>query len=138
MEHPSNLLARVRWGNVARVLALVALAVIIGAWPRLRGAEPELPPTAAEPVVAAPAPAPEPEPEPAAEPEPEPARVERAPERRPAPRRKAAKRRRAKAPKATTPPPVAPTPTPAPAPAPPSAPAPRAAPSGGSSGEFGF
>ncbi|MGK2937266.1 MAG: hypothetical protein ACSLFR_05630, partial [Solirubrobacteraceae bacterium] len=112
MEHRSNLLARVRWGNVARVLALVALAVIIGAWPRLRGAEPALPPTAAEPVVAVPAPAPAPAPHPTAAPEREPKRVERTPERRPAPRRKALKRRRAKAPKPTTPPAAVPTPAP--------------------------
>lgn len=55
MQPRPNPLARVRWGNVARVLGLVTLAVLVGAWPRLRGEGPRLPPEAAEPVVVGPA-----------------------------------------------------------------------------------
>jgi len=39
---------RIRWGNVARLCALVALAALVAAWPRLEGDPPRLPP--AEPV----------------------------------------------------------------------------------------
>jgi hypothetical protein len=39
---------RIRWGNVARLCALVALAALVAAWPRLGGDPPRLPP--AEPV----------------------------------------------------------------------------------------
>ncbi|MDP9401127.1 MAG: hypothetical protein M3P39_09350, partial [Actinomycetota bacterium] len=54
MESPSptSLRARIRWGNVARALALVALAALVALWPRLRAPEPVLPPAEAVPVVA--------------------------------------------------------------------------------------
>jgi hypothetical protein len=39
---------RIRWGNVARLAALVALGLVAAAWPRLGGDPPRLPP--AEPV----------------------------------------------------------------------------------------
>jgi outer membrane biosynthesis protein TonB len=120
---------RVRWANVARALALVAVAALVVAWPRLRAPAPEVPRGAAVPVRQAPAPAgpvttPEPEPAPTAEPDPEPART--APPAR-TPRRRSAKqpRRRMTARTATAPAPAAvPAPTP-----PPPAPAPWRAPS---------
>ncbi|MDP8967671.1 MAG: hypothetical protein M3N04_03640, partial [Actinomycetota bacterium] len=55
-DGPLPLHARVRWGNVARAAALLALVAIILAWPHLRAREPVLPP--AEPVPVAPAPPP--------------------------------------------------------------------------------
>jgi outer membrane biosynthesis protein TonB len=120
---------RVRWANVARALALVAVAALVVAWPRLRAPAPEVPRGAAVPVRQAPAPAgpvttSEPEPAPTAEPDPEPART--APPAR-TPRRRSAKqpRRRMTARTATAPAPAAvPAPTP-----PPPAPAPWRAPS---------
>jgi hypothetical protein len=47
--------ARVRWGNVARALALVAVAALVVAWPRLRAPAPEVPRGTAVPVRQAPA-----------------------------------------------------------------------------------
>ena len=54
MDHdgPAPLSARIRWGNVARAGALVALAAAIVTWPRLSPREPALP--SAEPVPVAP------------------------------------------------------------------------------------
>src|SRR6185312_14532514 len=64
---------RVRWANVGRALALVAVAALVVAWPRLRAPAPEVPRGAAVPVRTAPVAAtPVTTPEPEAEPEPEP------------------------------------------------------------------
>jgi hypothetical protein len=138
VDRSPPLLSRIRWGNVARVLALVALAVVIGAWPRLRDGEPALPSDHAEPVVPS-VPAP---PSPPARTVPAPdeeagvsatrraavQRRGRAAARAKAARRRAAKMRRREA---------APSP-PAPAP-PPVSPPPRATPPpAGAGGEFGF
>src|SRR5215218_6638731 len=101
----------VRWTNVARALALVAVAALVVAWPRLRAPAPEVPRGAAVPVRQAPAPAgpvttPEPEPAPTAEPVPEPPRT--APPARTPRRRSAVKpRRRTTARTATVPAPAA-------------------------------
>src|SRR5918996_4766161 len=43
-----GLLRRIRWGNAARLAALVALALVVAVWPRLGADPPRLPP--AEPV----------------------------------------------------------------------------------------
>jgi hypothetical protein len=127
-----GLRARVRWGNVARALALVLVAALVVAWPRLRSQPPEVPPGAAVPLREAPvapppvrapgtASAPAPAPAPRAAAEPATARTRERP-RRERPRRRsrsrpvtAAKRR-------------APAPAPAAQPAPVPAPAPRALP----------
>jgi hypothetical protein len=45
---------RIRWGNVARLGALVALAVLVAAWPRLGGDPPRLPPAEPVPVAGSP------------------------------------------------------------------------------------
>jgi hypothetical protein len=42
-----DLLRRIRWGNVARALALVAALVLVVAWPSLRPDPPALPPAPA-------------------------------------------------------------------------------------------
>src|SRR6185312_5933069 len=94
---------RVRWANVGRALALVAVAALVVAWPRLRAPAPQVPRGAAVPVRTAPVPAtpvttpepevkqePEPEPPPAAAPRPEPPRA--TPRRKP--RRRVAQARR--------------------------------------------
>src|SRR5919201_2238089 len=47
---PDGLWRRIRWGNVARLTALVALAIVVAVWPRLRGGPPRLPPAAAVPL----------------------------------------------------------------------------------------
>jgi hypothetical protein len=47
-----DLLNRVRWANVGRAAAVLAAAVLVVAWPRLRGAPPALPPST--PALAAP------------------------------------------------------------------------------------
>jgi hypothetical protein len=47
---PDGVLSRIRWGNVARLAALVALAVVVAVWPRLRGGPPRLPPASAVPL----------------------------------------------------------------------------------------
>jgi hypothetical protein len=47
---PTSLLARVRWANVARALALVAVAALVVAWPRLRAKAPDVPTAQAVPV----------------------------------------------------------------------------------------
>jgi hypothetical protein len=125
---PPGIRGRVRWANVARALALVAVAALVVAWPRLRAPAPEVPRGAAVPVRQAPAPVepiatpePEPEPAPTAKPDAEPVRA--TPRR--APRTRAAKPRRRATPRTAT----ARVAAPAPAPAPPPAPAPGRAPS---------
>jgi hypothetical protein len=42
-----DLLRRIRWGNVARALALVTALVLVAAWPSLRPDPPALPPAPA-------------------------------------------------------------------------------------------
>jgi hypothetical protein len=44
---------RIRWGNVARLAGLVALALVVAAWPRLRSGPPRLPPATAVPLAGA-------------------------------------------------------------------------------------
>jgi hypothetical protein len=41
---PDGVWRRIRWDNVARLAALVALALLVVAWPRLGGRAPRLPP----------------------------------------------------------------------------------------------
>jgi hypothetical protein len=61
---------RLRWDNIARAAAVVAVIALVVAWPHLKGAPPSLPPAAAKPVsiedpalpVAPERPAPEPKP----------------------------------------------------------------------------
>lgn len=48
---PTGLLGRIRWANLARVLALPAVLGLVVAWPHLRGAPPRLPPSDPRPVV---------------------------------------------------------------------------------------
>src|ERR671936_2857725 len=45
-----SLLARVRWANVARLLALPAAALVVACWPRVSPPEPRLPDASARPV----------------------------------------------------------------------------------------
>jgi hypothetical protein len=52
---PPGIGGRVRWGNVARVVALAVVAAVVVAWPRLRAPAPEVPAGAAVPVREAPA-----------------------------------------------------------------------------------
>jgi hypothetical protein len=47
---PDGVWSRIRWGNVTRLAALVALAIVVAVWPRLRGAPPRLPPATAVPL----------------------------------------------------------------------------------------
>jgi hypothetical protein len=47
---PDSLLRRVRWGNVARLLALPAVVVLVVLWPRLSPAPPRLPEAGPAPV----------------------------------------------------------------------------------------
>src|SRR4051794_3745920 len=49
---PDSLLRRVRWGNLARLLALPAVVVLVVLWPRLSPAPPRLPATGPQPVAA--------------------------------------------------------------------------------------
>ena len=51
---PNGVWRRIRWDNVARLAALVALVLLVVAWPRLSGRAPRLPPATAIPVAAAP------------------------------------------------------------------------------------
>src|SRR5438128_6368590 len=70
---------RLRWDNIARAAAALAVVALVIAWPHLKGAPPALPPAAATPVsVEDPALPAAPEPRPA----PEPAAHKAAPERR--------------------------------------------------------
>ena len=48
---------RVRWGNVGRAVAAVAVVALVVAWPRLDGGPLEVPGGAAVPVAPAPPPA---------------------------------------------------------------------------------
>ena len=48
-DGPLPLHARIRWGNVARATALLALTLLVLAWPHLRAPEPALPPASADP-----------------------------------------------------------------------------------------
>jgi len=41
---------RLRWDNIARAAAVVAVIALVVAWPHLKGAPPRLPPAAAQPV----------------------------------------------------------------------------------------
>src|SRR3954451_5953759 len=41
---------RLRWDNIARAAAVLAVVALVVAWPHLRGAPPALPPAAATPV----------------------------------------------------------------------------------------
>jgi hypothetical protein len=41
---------RLRWDNIARAAAAVAVIALVVAWPHLKGAPPSLPPAAAKPV----------------------------------------------------------------------------------------
>jgi hypothetical protein len=115
---------RLRWDNIARAAAVVAVIALVVAWPHLKGAPPSLPPAAAKPVsIEDPAlpTAPEepaPEPRPRAKP-----RHRRAKPRHRAPR---AKRERARSVPAA---PVRQAATPAAPPAQPRAPQPPPAPS---------
>src|SRR4051812_43143178 len=47
---PDSLLRRVRWGNVARLLALPAVVALVVLWPRLSPAPPRLPGAEPAPV----------------------------------------------------------------------------------------
>ena len=46
---PDGVWRRIRWDNVARLAALVALALLVAVWPRLGGRGPRLPPPTACP-----------------------------------------------------------------------------------------
>jgi hypothetical protein len=114
---------RLRWDNIARAAAVVAVIALVVAWPHLKGAPPSLPPAAAKPVSiedpALPA-APEP---PASEPNPR----AKPRHRRVKPRHRASRPRRERArsmPTAAAPQAAAPAVPPAqpPAPQPPAAP----------------
>jgi hypothetical protein len=48
------IVARVKWGNVAKLLAVLGLVGVVVAWPRLREAAPVVPVGRARPVVSAP------------------------------------------------------------------------------------
>ena len=41
---PDGVWRRIRWENVARLVALVALGLVVAVWPRLSGRAPRLPP----------------------------------------------------------------------------------------------
>src|SRR4051812_15642972 len=49
---PDSLLRRVRWGNLARLLALPTVVLLVVLWPRLSPAPPRLPTAAPQPVAA--------------------------------------------------------------------------------------
>jgi hypothetical protein len=66
----SDLLHRVRWSNVARVVAAVAVVAAIVAWPRLGPPRPRVPAPGARPLVVAPVPTPTPFVTPSAAPRP--------------------------------------------------------------------
>lgn len=98
-------LARVRWANVVRLLALPTVVLLVACWPRLSARPPRLPDATARPITV---PAPAPAPAPHAPPHPR----ARAPRPRSQPRPRTAPRRR----RAATRPSRAPAPVPAPAP----------------------
>jgi hypothetical protein len=111
---------RLRWDNIARAAAVLAVVALVVAWSHLKGASPSLPPAAATPVsVEDPPPAPAPKPR---APEPKRRRVKHRPARRRPPRR-AVRSDRAPAPPqlrvvAARPTPPTPPSSSAPAPAP--------------------
>jgi hypothetical protein len=91
---PEGRRTRVRWGNVGRAAALLAIAALVVAWPHLRAPVPELPAGNVAPAARVPAAPAAPEPEPVAtRPTPVPEVRERRPESVAPPRR--TKRRRA-------------------------------------------
>jgi hypothetical protein len=47
---PDGVWRRIRWDNVARLAAIVALGLVVALWPRLGGRGPRLPPATAVPV----------------------------------------------------------------------------------------
>ena len=47
---PDGVWRRIRWGNVARLVTLVALGLLVAMWPRLGGDPPRLPPAGPVPV----------------------------------------------------------------------------------------
>src|SRR3954464_15627506 len=49
---PDSLLRRVRWGNLASLLALPAVVLLVVLWPRLSPAPPGLPAARPQPVAA--------------------------------------------------------------------------------------
>ena len=53
-ERLRSVLARVRWANVARLLAVTAVVVAVVGWARTDSAPPALPDAAPRPVVASP------------------------------------------------------------------------------------
>jgi hypothetical protein len=57
-ERLRRLLARVRWANVARLLAVAAVALAVVEWARTESVAPALPDAAPRPVVASPPPPP--------------------------------------------------------------------------------
>jgi hypothetical protein len=125
----TDLFRRLRWGNLARLAAVVLAIALVFAWPRLHaGAEPSLPPAAAAPLDTTPVERPRTtvpdKAETAAKP-----RTRRTKKTTPRPRRakpRRAKRRRAK-PRRSTPAATATAPTlAAPTYVPPAAPAPPA------------
>ena len=60
---------RLRWDNIARAAAVLAVVALVVAWPRIKGAPPALPPAGATPVtVEEPAPGTVPQEPPAAPP----------------------------------------------------------------------
>jgi hypothetical protein len=117
---------RLRWDNIARAAAVVAVIALVVAWPRLKGAPPSLPPAAAKPVsIEDPALPAVPE-QPAREPKPR--RRAKPQHRRIKPRQRASRRRREPARSAPAPAPhaVAPVVPQAEPPAPQPPPAPSA------------
>lgn len=89
-------LARVRWANVVRLLALPAIVLVVACWPRLSTTAPRLPDATARPVtIPAPPPAPQATPHPRA-------RAPRPRSRAAAPRRRAVVRA-SRAPRAPAP-----------------------------------
>src|SRR6187200_1991782 len=51
---PDGVWRRIRWDNVARLAALVALGLVVAVWPRVSGRGPRLPPATAMPLAPAP------------------------------------------------------------------------------------
>jgi hypothetical protein len=49
-DRPTSPLARVRWANVVRLLALPAVVLVVACWPRLSTPAPRLPDATARPV----------------------------------------------------------------------------------------
>jgi hypothetical protein len=49
-DRPTSPLARVRWANVVRLLALPAVVLVVACWPRLSTPAPRLPDATARPI----------------------------------------------------------------------------------------